>query len=146
MTLWIVALVFALAGQGSAPSAKPDPLFSAHHLSCSFSMYAAPVWKDGAVEGMTHDEQFTFDVDAIDKKNKAQIVASNGAAAHASTITTATGLNVIEATPSGNLNLTTIFVGGQSAGKYLAVHSRHLGDPADLPAVSQHYGTCTIVQ
>jgi hypothetical protein len=146
MTLWIVALVFALVGQGSAPSAKADPLFSARHLSCTFSLYAAPLWKDGAITGMTHDEEFTFDVNGIDKKNNAQIVASNGASAHASTITTGTGLNVIEATPSGNLNVTTIFVGGKSGGKYLAVHSRHLGDPAAPPTVSQHYGTCTIVQ
>jgi hypothetical protein len=53
---------------------------------------------------------------------------------------------VIEATPIGNLNVTTVFVAGGPEGKYIAVHSRHIGDPTPIPSPSQNYGTCTIAK
>jgi len=145
MARFVVAVGLAVAAQAAQAPAR-DPLFSAHHLTCSFPVYAAPVWKDGAAQVVSRAQDFNFDIDAIDtKKNSARIVGGGGASAHASTIVTPTGLNVIEATPSGNLNITTIFVAGGPTGKYLAVHSRHLGDPNSAPSVSQNYGTCGIV-
>jgi hypothetical protein len=147
MARFVVAVGLAVAAQAPQAPAR-DPLFSAKHLSCSFPVYAAPVWKDGAAQVVSRAQDFNFDIDSIDnspKKNNARIVAAGGATAHASTIVTPTGLNVIEATPGGNLNITTIFVAGGPGGKYLAVHSRHLGDPNSAPSVSQNYGTCAIV-
>jgi hypothetical protein len=151
MMVRLVALLgIALIGQTTPPAQqKPaaDPLFSARHLSCSFPVYAAPVWKEGAAQVVSRAQDFRFDIDSIDtKKNSAQIVGTGGAAAHASTVVTPTGVNVIEATPIGNLNLTTIFVAGGPEGKYLAVHSRHLGDMTAGPSVSQNYGTCEIAK
>jgi hypothetical protein len=144
MARFVVAVGLAFAAHAAQTPAR-DPLFSAKHLSCSFPVYAAPVWKDGAAQVVSRAQDFNFDIDSIDKKNNARIVATGGATAHASTIVTPTGLNVIEATPGGNLNITTIFVAGGQDGKYLAVHSRHLGDPNSAPSVSQNYGTCGIV-
>lgn len=135
---------------GQTPPQKPaarDPLFSARHLACSFPVYAAPVWKDGAAQVVSRAQDFTFDFDAIDtKKNSANMVAKGGVSTHASTVVTPTGVNIIEATPIGNLNITTVFVAGGPEGKYLAVHSRHLGDLNSGPSVSQNYGTCEIVK
>lgn len=149
MMVRLVALLgIVLAGQ-TPPPQKPahDPLFGARHLACSFPVYAAPVWKDGAAQVVSRAQDFTFDVAAIDtKKNSAQIVGKGGASAHASTIVTPVGLNIIEATPIGNLNVTTVFVAGGPEGKYIAVHSRHIGDPASAPSPSQNYGTCAIAQ
>ena len=148
MVRLVVLLGIVFAGQ--TPSQKPaarDPLFSTKHLACSFPVYAAPVWKDGAAQVVSRAQDFTFDIDAIDtKKNSAQIVGKGGASAHASTIVTPVGLNVIEATPIGNLNVTTVFVAGGPEGKYIAVHSRHIGDPASAPSPSQNYGTCAIAK
>ena len=152
MVVRIVTLaVLLLARQSPSPTPAAaqarDPLFSAKHLTCSFPVYAAPVWKDGAAQVVSRAQDFTFDVDSIDpKKNSARIVGAGGATAHASTVITPTGVNVVEATPMGNLNLTTIFVAGGTAGKYIAVHSRHLGDLKSMPAVSQNYGTCSIAK
>ena len=152
MTVRFVVLVaIALAGQPPAAQQKPaqNPLFSATHLTCSFPVYAAPVWKDGAAQVVSRAQDFTFDIDAIDtrpKKNSAQIVGKGGVAAHASTVVTPVALNVIEATPIGNLNVTTVFVAGGEDGKYIAVHSRHIGDLTSAPAPSQNYGTCTIAK
>ncbi len=96
---------------------------------------------------MSRAQDFTFDIDAIDtKKRSAQIVGKGGASAHASTVVTPVGVNVIEATPIGNLNVTTVFVAGGPEGKYIAVHSRHIGDLTSIPSPSQNYGTCTIAK
>ncbi len=160
MMVRVVALVaLALAGQtsqqsspqtsqqGSQPAAVRSPLFNAKHLSCSFPVYAAPIWKEDAAQVVSKAQDFTFDIDQIDtKKNSARIVATGGATAHASTVVTPTGVNIIEATPIGNLNVTTVFMAGGPAGKFFAVHSRHLGDVSAAPSPSQSYGTCSIAQ
>jgi hypothetical protein len=149
MMVRLVALLgIVLLGQTPLPkSTAGDPLFSARHLACSFPVYAAPVWKDGAAQVVSRAQDFTFDIDAINtKKNSAQIVGKGGASAHASTIVTPVGINIIEATPIGNLNVTTVFVAGGPEGKYIAVHSRHIGDPASAPSPSQNYGTCAIAK
>src|SRR4249920_1303853 len=75
---------------GQTPPQKPaarDPLFSARHLACSFPVYAAPVWKDGAAQVVSRAQDFTFDIDAIDtrkSKTSARIVGKGGASAPAS--------------------------------------------------------------
>jgi hypothetical protein len=155
----VALIVLALAGQSSQQASpqtsKPgsqaaevrSPLFSARHLSCTFPVYAAPVWKEDAAQVVSKAQDFSFDIDQIDtKKNSARIVATGGATAHASTVVTPTGVNIIEATPIGNLNVTTVFVGGSVDGKFIAVHSRHLGDVTTTPSPSQSYGSCTIAQ
>ena len=150
MTVRLVALVgMMLAAQTPTPqkSSAPNPLFGAHHLTCSFPVYAAPVWKDGAAQVVSRAQDFAFDIDSIDtKKNKARIVGAGGASAPASILPTGIGVNVIEGTPIGNLNVTTIFMAGGPEGKYLAVHSRHIGDLNSAPSPSQNYGTCEIVK
>jgi hypothetical protein len=50
-------------------------------------------------------------------------------------------LNFIEPTPVGNLNLTTVYPATAADGRFLAVHSRHVGHSAD-PWFSQYYGFC----
>lgn len=148
MLVRVVALIgLALAAQPSQQTSVTSPLFSARHVSCSFPVYAAPVWKEDAAQVVSKAQDFSFDIDQIDtKKNSARIVGTGGATAHASTVVTPTGVNVIEATPMGNLNVTTIFVGGAAEGKFFAVHSRHLGDVRTSPSPSQSYGTCTMAQ
>jgi hypothetical protein len=151
MMVRLVALLgIVLLGQTPPPkSTAGDPLFSARHLACSFPVYAAPVWKDGAAQVVSRAQDFAFDIDAIDtRKNKtsARIVGKGGASAPASVMVTPIAVNVIEGTPIGNLNVTTVFVAGGSEGKYITVHSRHIGDLTSAPSPSQNYGTCTIVK
>src|SRR6476620_1733261 len=121
MMVRLVALLgIVLLGQTPPKSTAGDPLFSARHLACSFPVYAAPVWKDGAAQVASRAQDFTFGIDGINtKKNSAQIVGKGGASAHASTIVTLVGINIIEATPIGNQNVTTVFVAGGPEGKYI---------------------------
>jgi hypothetical protein len=142
----LLGIVFAGQTPPQTPAAR-DPLFSAKHLACSFPVYAAPVWKDGAAQVVSRPQDFTFEIDAINtKKSNARIVGKGGASAPASVMVTPIAVNVIEPTPIGNLNVTTVFVAGGSEGKYIAVHSRHIGDLTSIPSPSQNYGTCTIAK
>ena len=92
-------------------------------------------WTDKGPASTAGQDAFTFDVNAINlKRGAARIVGAGGATAEATAILSETGLNVIEQTPIGNFILTTIFIGGASADKYFAVHSRHLGDLTTPPS------------
>ena len=146
MIVRLIALVL-LAQAGAAPVQPPkSPLFAAHRLSCSFGLYAAAIWKDTTPQVVSRTQNLAFQIDSIDtKKNTARIV-NGGAAALVSMIVTPTGINLVEKTQIGNLNVTTIFAAGGQGNVFLAVHSRHIGDLTTALSVSQNYGTCEIPQ
>lgn len=147
MVRLVVLVGMMLVAQTPQPqkSSAPDPLFSAHHLTCSFSLYAARVWKDGAAQVVSGAKEMAFDIDSFDtKKGRARIVGTGGSAP-ASLLLTSISVNVIEVTAIG-VNVTTIFAAGGPEGKYVAVHSRHLGGPNSDLTPSQNYGTCAIAK
>jgi hypothetical protein len=139
-----LALVSLLPAQ---PKPGANPLFSAKELKCTFTIYAAGRWVADGPQVISNPQEFSFQVELVDlKKKRARIVGSSGSAAEAALFLTSTGVNTLEQTPSGNFNLTTVFAGAGTNNKYLAAHSRHLGDSAAPPAVSQNYGSCEIVK
>jgi hypothetical protein len=152
MIVRLIVLVLLAQGQaGSPPTQAPQappksPLFSARHLSCSFGLLATAVWKDMTPQVVSKTQDFTLQIDSIDtKKGTARIVSGN-ASAVVSMIVTQTGLNLVEKTRIGNLNVTTIFAAGGHNNVFLAVLSLHLGDLTGAPSVSQNYGTCEMPQ
>ncbi|HUL72149.1 MAG TPA: hypothetical protein VLT86_03560 [Vicinamibacterales bacterium] len=154
MVVRLIVLALLLQGgqAGSAPSlpspqaAPKNPLFTARQLSCSFGVYATAIWKETTPEVVSRTQDFSFKIDSIDaKKGQARIVSGN-ASAIVSMIVTQTGINLVEKTRIGNLNVTTIFVAGGHDDVFIAVHSRHLGDLTAAPSVSQNYGTCQASQ
>jgi hypothetical protein len=131
--------------QKAAPP-PPNPLATATNLKCSFSSFAVNGWTDTTPNTVTSTEDFSFQIVVTNlKKGRARIVGSS-ASAEAALVLTPTGMNVIEQTPIGNLMLTTIFTTGGQDGKFLATHSRHVGDTKTVPSPSQHYGLCEIVK
>jgi hypothetical protein len=142
--LALVLAVVAAAATGSALRAqKPSgPFASVTALRCSFPVYATAVWTQPVPDVSSARQDFTFQIEAIDlKKKNAEIVGAGGSAL-AAVVLTETGLSVIEQTPIGNLNITTVFAAGGTGSTFLAVHSRHLGDVSGPPHASQSYGTC----
>jgi hypothetical protein len=147
---WIAATVAvvcagaaALAQKAPAPA---NPFASVTKLHCTFTAFAAAQWASDGPKVVSNTQDFTFDIDSFDwKKNRARVVGSSGSTL-VTLLASQTGLNAIEQTPIGNVNLTTVFTTGATPPKYLAAHSRHLGDTKDPPRVSQTYGTCDSVQ
>ena len=153
LTASVFALIVTLQAQGGAPAQTPapaaattSPLASARTLKCTFPAYNSTNWRDGKASTAANSEEFGFQIDAIDsRQRRARIVGTRGSA-EASAFLTETGLNVIEQTSIGNFILTTIFTTGGAGDRFAAVHSRHLGDREGLPSASQHTGTCELVR
>jgi hypothetical protein len=140
-------VLVASSVQANPQKAPPNPLASAKTLKCSFTLYAAVRWDTKPPQVLSNSQEFTFQIDAIDqKKKRARIIGSSGATGEAAIALTQTGLNVIETTPAGNLNMTTVFLGDGQGPSFRAAHSRHLGDDAGPPRVSQNYGSCEVVK
>ena len=146
---WIGVLVLTTglvvpAGAQQTPATK-DPLASAKSLTCTFPNYAAVRWEGTSGEVLGGKQDFSFQIDSFDfRRNRAQLVAASSTLV--TLLVTPTGLSVIEQTPAGNLTVTTVFSGTATEGKaYQAVHSRHLGKDAEVPArASQAYGSCEL--
>jgi hypothetical protein len=134
------------AQRAQAPAPAPSSLAAAKTVRCTFPKYAATRWIEGTPETVMGTDQFAFEIDAINLKARTARVVAGTASVLVSASTSQTGLNIIEQTPIGNFILTTVFTGGRDGASFRAVHSRHLGDPADLPAVSQYFGSCEIVR
>jgi hypothetical protein len=120
-------------------------------LRCSFSLVMQADWESGKLKNsVDKEEDIVLHFDSINpKRGKARLIGNEGAT-DVVVIPSASGLNFLEETPSGNINFTAIF---QSAEKnstdFIAVTSRHLLFPglAGLyPFPSQHHGTCKIWQ
>jgi hypothetical protein len=140
-----LALVLMLTLPASAQTVQ-GPFAAAAGFKCSFPVYDTVRWTNNKPEIFTGEQQFAFQVDAFDfKKGRARVSSETGAT-HVSMFLTPTGMNVIEQTPIGNFNLTTIFTAGGQDKTYLAVNSRHNGDTSAVPRISQNYGTCEMVQ
>lgn len=87
--------------------------------------------------------------DAIDlEANRARLIEGRGArSVHAELVGGA--IHLMEASQPGDLFFATIFLTPRSDGTYTFVHSRHglIAPPLDdTPVVTQHYGTCRVLQ
>jgi hypothetical protein len=148
MRVGIVALLVFASGLvvptgAQRPATLQGPLASAKALVCSFPTFAATRRTDAAVEVLTGSQDFSFQIDSFDfRRNRARIVGAG--TTPVTMLATPTGINVIEQTPAGNLNMTTIFVGGGQGNSFLSVHSRHLGEMDAAPSPSQAYGSCVL--
>lgn len=141
----LLALVASASTVAQRQNAPANPLASARAFQCTFSNYAVATAWDGATAQVTSGaDNFGYRVADINLRRNGARVVSDTASVPVSAILSQTGLNIIEQTPIGNFILTTIFIAGGTADKYVAVHSRHLGDLSTLPSVSQFYGTCEV--
>ena len=142
----LTAMTGGAAAAQQADLKAPVSLATAQALRCTFTLYVATHWVDGEPEALAGEDQFSFSIEDIDRQGRrAQIVAPT-AAVSASAFSTNTGLNVIEQTPIGNFILTTVFTSGRIGDRFMAVHSRHLGDVGAPPGPSQYFGSCEIVR
>lgn len=146
MNLKILALVLVAmsAPIGAQKNASPaSPLSGALGFRCTFPVFSTARWTGLVPAPITGTQDFTFDIDQLDyKKGRARIVAAG--TAWATMVLTETGMNVIEQTPAGNFNITTVFANGNEEKRFPAVHSRHLNSETNTgaPRASQAFGSC----
>lgn len=150
MRIALVMLVAVLAAPPVVASAQrrqapTGPFAKIRALQCTFTNFGAAAWNGTSARVVTGDDNVQFTIEEFDYRRGVASVSSAAAKVPVSATLAETGLNIIEQTPIGNFILTTVFVAGGTADKYLAVHSRHLGDTTTAPSVSQYFGTCEVV-
>lgn len=143
MKFVILALVVMLS---SYAFAEEPSLSTIKSLKCEFPTSATTDWqKDSPEPKVQRKQNFAFHLDGIDASNGTARIIGNAGADDLTVVLTQESIHFLEATPSGNLNITTVFDALTKDGKYKAVHSRHvvmMGGP--LP--SQAYGYCRLWQ
>lgn len=127
--------------------AAPARLVSAEdapkNLACSFTAGASWTY-DGGVFHSKPPSPLSFSIENIDlEKQAATLKAAPGAEAGRLSVVRAINANhFLEVVNEGFLNLTTVYDKDEKAGKYPAVHSRHLGIVGS-PVFGQYTGFCT---
>ena len=139
------ALVVLLPGVASAQLMPSDSdirdLLSTGSLRCAFYWYASVDWDaDEPDADIATEEDFIFQIDAIDLSGGTARMIGNSAAADLNLISGADRLSFMELTPIGAINLTTVYAWRDSEGSFKSVHSRHIAIRGPFP--SQHYGRC----
>ena len=142
-TTFLVALVSNPASAQTNPAG--EDLFDTQTLSCSFPEFASADWEGAALSTRLEEGQkFTVIFDQIDiDAGTAQLV---GAVADAAVRVVKGGfsISILEITPVGTPNLTTIFADLDGDLRFTAVQSRHLWMGGPTP--SQNYGSCEALE
>ncbi|GLS18735.1 hypothetical protein GCM10007874_17520 [Labrys miyagiensis] len=111
-------------------------------LVCSLHGAVAAVLKpDGTIERKDINDTMSLTIAAIDLEKKSAQVINNADAAPAYAFQSETGLNIMEVTPTRNINLLTVMLVNQGS-SHPAAYSRHIFDPIIGGMVSQYYGAC----
>lgn len=119
-------------------------LSSTRSWRCDFPSIAISVWEGEKVRTEIKQQEFSGHIDNVDIVRGTARLIGNVGAADLTVIGGAGVLHFLELTPSGNLNVTTIFARRAASGGLRAVHSRHVLLPVSGPLPSQAVGTCRV--
>ena len=114
-------------------------LLSTRSLRCSFDWTAHlhPTTVDRPTVDTVDDQ---FQIDGIDHTENLARMIGNVAAADFVVLSGVDGLSFIETTPSGAVNLTTVYAWRYPDGSFMAAYSRHTALLGPFP--QQLYGRC----
>ena len=140
--LAVLTLCFGQPVLGQQVDGAFKRLATAKTLRCTIGPGASTDWASGrpVVQTSTWGKNNVIHFDAINtKKGRARLIGNAGAE-DVIVWLTAIGLTFVEATPSGNINITTVFA-NTTGTDYMYVHSRHVVLLSE-PLPSQYHGTC----
>lgn len=135
------AATLLVASTAIAQTADEAALASVRSLKCEFPSLAVNEWEQEQPAPKLKKQNFAFHIDGVDlSQGKARIIGNAGSEDLVAMIGNGV-LHFVERTPSGNLNVTSVFATRSKARKFKAVHSRHVLI-AGVPLPSQAYGYC----
>ena len=111
---------------------------------CQFDHGRGTTFDNGRVENVAGNAIGRLVFDQLDPQTHTGRMVGNHGATSVFVSNGYQSLNIVEETPAGNLNITTIFLGGKDATRQApAVHSRHINLGAE-PYPSQSAGFCKL--
>ncbi len=134
------SLMLLLAPAALAQSVQELPLTSVRSWKCEFPSLAVADWAQNEPTPTLEQQAFSFHIDNVDVRAGNARMVGNAGSEDLFVLSRAGALHFLEITPTGNLNITTIFSAVAGAGTLKAVHSRHVLLFHPLP--SQAYGYC----
>jgi len=136
----LLALLPAFYGQ-SAMATEQRPLAAVKSWKCEFPLVATSDWQKDEPSPEIKKQTFSFHIDNVNIKAQTARMIGNAGSEDVVVLFGSDVLHILESTPTGILNVTTVFAAISKSRKFKSVHSRHVilvGDP--LP--SQAYGYC----
>jgi len=125
---------------GYAVAGTPSELYAVKSLKCEFPIVSTSDWQKDKPNPQLKKQEFGFHIDGINlQQGKARIIGNAGST-DLSVVNGGMVVHFIEYTPSGNMNVTSVFAATTKLG-FKAVHSRHLYMMSS-PLPSQSYGYC----
>jgi len=145
--LQIILIIISVSSLCYASEDHFEELIKAKSLKCYFGPGASANWKGKKVKVELNSFDITLNFDSIDLKNQKARIIGNQGAADLIVLLSMMGINFIEQTDMGNLNITTVFPNyAQETSDFIAVTSRHLSIPGSSPLPSQYHGTCKVLE
>lgn len=136
------------AGSSSAqPVATPPAQASvlvAERLNCTFYRGQAANYQTRTANLQEVLWEGDFILDNINKYTGRARFSSKGKGGDVALHPFADGMNFVEKTSAGTVNLTTVYTFKNEAGKFVAVTSRH--DIGTEPMPSQYHGECEVTR
>lgn len=147
-TILIAGLASAQAEQADA---EYERLIAAETLRCLFDEGHGATWnEDGAVASESRGPFGPLVFDSIEILKGTARLIGNAGAEDVTVILSLNGLTFVEQTPTGSLNITTVYAEavetlGTGLDVFMAVTSRHIAINF-VPLPSQYYGSCRVVE
>ena len=142
-TLSCVAIVQTLPAWGRT---QDDRLSTVRTLACTFTVMARGTWTQNGPEAAIDESTLSFRVESIDTEDaSAEVLGPFGSSP---VVAQARGdnLHFVQVLGTGPLYTTTVFNRETTAGKFMAVHTRHEYLDVTLIGVTsrpeQYYGEC----
>lgn len=133
-------LMLLLAPAALAQTVQELPLVSVKSWKCEFPSLAVADWAQDEPAPALKEQTFSFHIDNVDVPAGKACIIGNAGSADLVVLSGAGALHFLEITPTGNLNITTIFSAVAGPDRLKAVHSRHV--LLFYPFPSQAYGYC----
>ncbi|MBM3772941.1 MAG: hypothetical protein FJW27_16955 [Acidimicrobiia bacterium] len=142
----LVAIPIASDAQSRADAAAA--LAEAKTVRCEFPLISASDWKDGVPQAVVKPAKLSFRFEEVDADGGTAKAVGPFGASDINVRLTASSLHLMQSFREGPLYVTTVIAKPASAGRWMAVHTRHEYTDVSLPGYTsrpeQYYGSCTL--
>lgn len=147
----VVAMMLHAVPAPSAAQSRADAataLAEAKTVRCEFPLISVSDWKDGAPQAVVKPAKLSFRFEEVDSDGGTAKAVGPFGASDINVRLTASSLHLMQSFREGPLYVTTVIAKPASAGRWMAVHTRHEYTDVSLPGYTsrpeQYYGSCTL--
>ena len=133
----VCILPLAIANFSSSAASRKVP----SAFTCTFEQGLFNVFENGEFKS-EKGGNLQFVLASIDPKAGTAQMIGNAGAENLIVLSGKSNMHFVEQTAVGNINLTSVYTQAAPDGRFVSVHSRHVGTSGD-PMISQYLGFCT---